>query len=105
VRLHRCDNPACLNPDHLFIGSNKDNTQDMLAKGRNGHSKGTKHWNAKLTEDQVLQIRKDKRSIYAIAPEYGVTPTLVNRIKLRKVWKHLPESKADPSQAPFESDP
>jgi hypothetical protein len=61
--LHKCDVPSCVNPAHLFLGTLKDNTQDMLAKGRHrlapNHSKGEKNPAAKLTEEQVATMRDD----------------------------------------------
>src|SRR5208282_353832 len=57
--LHKCDTPACINVDHFFLGTNDDNMKDMVVKNRN--QKGEKKENHKLTEDQVLKIRKDTR--------------------------------------------
>ena len=85
---HSCDNPACCNPEHLFLGTALDNKTDSVAKDR--HVRGEKlYWKAKLTESDVLAIRDDKRSSYDIAAEYGVTATLVQSIWKRKIWKHV----------------
>jgi hypothetical protein len=91
---HKCDNPACVNPKHLFLGSNTDNVRDMHRKGRwipgqQNPARGATHPLAKLTEDIVLGIRSDKRAQRAIAKEFGVSQTLVWRIKAMKTWSHL----------------
>lgn len=84
--LHRCDNRACCNPKHLFLGTHTDNMRDMVAKGR---GRLIARWAARLTEDQVCAIRADLRSQRAIAVEYGVSQNAVMKIKTRKTWKHL----------------
>ena len=57
--LHRCDNPKCVNPDHLYIGTHADNTADMIARDRINLKYGTDNVNAKLSEEQVITIRKE----------------------------------------------
>ena len=84
---HHCDMPLCVNPRHLFLGTQKDNMQDAARKGRMGQ--GETHHNAKLTEAQVLAIRKDPRIQTEIAKEYGVANTAISKIKSRKRWGHL----------------
>jgi len=97
--LHRCDNPPCTNPNHLFCGTMKDNTQDMLAKQRNGavvHPerilRGSRIGNAKLNEKKVAEI---KRKIIAgmgnteIAPEYGVDHSTISLIRRGIWWRHV----------------
>ena len=54
--LHHCDNPPCCNPDHLWAGTQKENLHDMAAKGRNNQPRGERHWKAKLSEEQALDI-------------------------------------------------
>ena len=76
---HRCDNPRCCNPEHLFLGTAADNNADMVAKRRN--RRGQNHQNAKLTDAQVLAIRADCRSSRAIAAEYGVSDTTICLVK------------------------
>lgn len=88
--LHRCDNPSCILPSHLFLGTKADNTNDCVAKGRQPRAIGQRNRNNKLTPEQVLQIRQDTRSGSIIAAEYGIGPTQVSRIRRGELWKHLP---------------
>lgn len=89
--LHRCDNPACINPAHLFVGSQVDNVADMVAKGRHRppNNKGTRHGNAKLTDEDIRRIRSDARSATSIGRAYGVNPSTICGIKARKGWAHV----------------
>jgi hypothetical protein len=87
--LHKCDNPPCVSPDHLFEGTPKDNTHDCMKKGRFLMPKGSKHGHSKLTEKQVLMIRKDKRSNRELANEYKVHITTIRYIKSRHTWRHI----------------
>ena len=86
---HHCDNPSCVNPRHLWLGTNADNVADRDKKGRGWDRSGSRNHNAKLTEDDVRAIRKDTRIARIIAPEYGVSARLVNDIKSRKGWPHV----------------
>jgi len=88
--LHRCDNRGCINPDHFFLGTYKDNCQDMYAKGRNRPALGDRNVNNKLTPEQIVQIRKDKRGKTVIAKEFGINRSTVADIRNRKIWKHIP---------------
>lgn len=89
--LHKCDNPPCVNPEHLFLGTNADNARDRSEKGRS--ATGTDHAHAKLTESDVKAMRR----MYAaggisqakIGALYGVTPAMVHRIVSRTAWKHI----------------
>lgn len=80
--LHKCDVPQCINPDHLFLGTKKDNTQDMLSKGR---ANGPK----KLTTEQVISIREDSRPQSIIALEYLVHQSTIHYIKSNKTWRFI----------------
>ncbi len=84
---HHCDNPPCVNPEHLFLGTPADNSSDMTAKGR--QARGEASGKAKLTEDQVRAIRADTRMRREIAADYGVDSTVVSRIRLRHTWRHV----------------
>lgn len=97
--LHRCDNRTCCNPSHLFLGTDKDNVADMIAKGRNNkdrscYLRGSNSPVAKLDEKQVLDIRSKmlgaKRGTAGIlATEYGVHLSLIHLIAKRKIWQHV----------------
>ncbi len=90
---HKCDNPPCVNPNHLFLGTPLDNMLDAQRKGRLVHYEGEKHVNSKLTVKQVLEIRhrwnEGIASQSAMARELGVSKSLVNQIVNRKWWKWL----------------
>ena len=85
--LHRCDNPPCVNPEHLFLGSNTDNNNDKVAKGRARGAMGERNTKAKLTWAQVEAIRADPRSQSTIGRAYGVTQSAVSAIKRGATWK------------------
>lgn len=80
--LHKCDNPICVNPKHLFLGTLKDNSQDMVKKGRNNTGKGS----AKLTKEEVVQIRKSPESGVILAKMFRVTPSNISLVRNRKSW-------------------
>jgi predicted Zn-ribbon and HTH transcriptional regulator len=95
VVCHKCDNPTCMNYRHLFLGTPNDNNQDRMAKKR--HVFGENHPLAKLTEDQVLEIRskyvrdlknRAQRQLF-LAREYGVDQGVISAIIRRKTWKHI----------------
>lgn len=90
---HRCDNPPCCNPAHLFLGTATDNARDMVAKGRDRPRRGTLSPRAKLTEAEVIEMRAKrvatKISYEALAAQYGVGHSVVERICARKVWRHV----------------
>lgn len=86
---HTCDNPSCVNPAHLFEASHQGNMADMTAKGRHHDVKGENHHLNKLTEEDVLSIRDDERSMTVIAKDYGVTKQNIWRIKNKKTWLHI----------------
>jgi hypothetical protein len=88
--LHRCDNPPCWNPHHLFVGTARDNIRDSVAKGRWVRRKGEHHRDAKLTEADVLAIRASRERQVDLADKYGICQSVVSAIKLRKIWKHVP---------------
>lgn len=89
--LHRCDNTSCVNPGHLFLGTQRDNVQDMDNKGRRvvRVRTGAEHSMAKLSEADALAILRSTAKGVLLAREYGVTPALVSAIRKRKVWRHL----------------
>ena len=86
--LHSCDNPLCCNPDHLRTGTQQENMRDMRSRGRS--ARGTKNVKAKLTEQDVLDIRAiSGMSQKDIADRYGVHQTLISLIMNRKTWQHI----------------
>lgn len=86
---HHCDNPPCCNPEHIFIGTIADNTADMVAKGRSGRTPGSKHHQAKLNEEQVLDIRSSTETRREAAARYGVSPLTIKKIRVRETWTHV----------------
>lgn len=85
---HRCDNRACVNPDHLFLGTHQQNMSDRNAKTR--QSRGATHGPAKLTEDDVKSIRVTPGlSQRALAARFGVSRRLVRSILAGEKWAHL----------------
>lgn len=87
--LHRCDQPGCVNPDHLFLGTPADNAADREAKGRNRPPRGEGQRSAKLTENQVREIRAASGKQRDIAKRFGVTQANVWAILARKTWAHI----------------
>lgn len=87
--LHRCDNPSCVNPDHLYLGTNKDNVRDKMLRGRHFVVSGERHPDAKITEQDVLAIRASDKPYATLASEYGVAESTIGSIKQRKSWRHL----------------
>jgi hypothetical protein len=89
---HKCDNPPCVRPDHLFLGTQRDNVYDMIKKGRmglRGQNKGVINGACKLSPELVLEIRADNRKRCEIARHYKISDVQVFRIKNRINWKHV----------------
>lgn len=86
---HKCDNPPCVNPDHLFMGSQAENVRDMIAKGRGNHPRGENHPRARLSDKQVIKIRSSEEPGKTIALRYGISQSLVGQIRRLAVWRHL----------------
>lgn len=97
---HSCDNPPCVNPAHLWIGTKADNSKDMHAKGRAastaGRIRGERNPHVKLTESQVRSIRRkcaEKATTHsAIAAEFGVSSTTISAIARGIIWGHLKDA-------------
>lgn len=90
---HKCDNSGCVNPNHLFEGTVLDNNRDCFDKQRN--VTGEKHNFAKLTEDQVVSLRRSwaenpRETWSEIAGEYGISPRMAKFIILRRNWRRSP---------------
>lgn len=88
---HKCDNPSCVNPNHLFLGTNKDNADDRDAKGRCKAKGplGERSGRSKLKAEQVVAIRNDGRKVTEIARAYGVGHATIHRILNRICWAHI----------------
>lgn len=81
---HKCDNPGCVNPDHLFTGTAKDNNRDALMKGRNFI--GEKNGNAKLSYENVKEILSSELNGQQLADKFGVTRATINAIRRGETW-------------------
>ena len=86
--LHSCDNPWCVNPEHLWLGTNRDNMDDKIAKDR--HNRGETHHGAKLNDELVMQIRSWGIADSTWADRLGVHETTIWCARVGKKWKHLP---------------
>jgi hypothetical protein len=91
VVCHKCDVRACVNPEHLFLGTAAENARDMTEKGR--YPRGEKHGSSRLTAEQVSRIKamlaEDRMYMTEIAREFGVSPTTIQAIKMGKTWKEV----------------
>jgi hypothetical protein len=86
---HKCDNPKCVNPNHLFLGTNKENTMDMVAKGRAYRPVGVDVHNSKLSEDDVRFIRSSHDRNFKLAERFKVSQATICIIRKRLIWKHI----------------
>ncbi|MEG4396426.1 HNH endonuclease signature motif containing protein [Microcoleus sp. BROC3] len=88
---HKCDNPPCVNPEHLFLGTHQENMSDMVAKGRS--NKGSKNPHSKLTEKEVFQIKvlllETNLSAERLSILFDVSPRTIAYIKKNYIWKHV----------------
>ena len=87
VIMHTCDNPPCINPEHLRLGTHQDNIADCVNKGR--QPRGVINAKAKLTEQQILDIRNSTAKAKDLAIDYEVTKGHIYKIKSRRFWKHI----------------
>lgn len=95
--LHHCDNPQCVRPSHLFLGTQMDNYKDMKNKGRERRAQGSEHYNAKLTEQDVAAIRKSyirgkgrnrRGNSQQLANRFGITQAGIYDV-LNRTWRHV----------------
>ncbi|SNY95513.1 HNH endonuclease [Halomonas sp. hl-4] len=99
IACHSCDNTGCVNPEHLWLGSNEDNTQDMMKKGRHrsAGSLGSRNPRSVLSEAdaiEVLELIDQGLTNKAIAAKFSVTHSTISCIRRGKSWKHLPRKAA-----------
>ncbi len=90
--LHKCDTPPCVNPDHLFLGTQKDNIQDAFKKGRLFIPKGEDNKQSKLKNEDIIEIRKLREQGYTqvlLGKMFGVRHTTIGNICNNKTWKHV----------------
>jgi hypothetical protein len=114
--LHKCDNPACFNPHHLSLGTQQENMEDAMAKGRfipvkpakinwqilhpervprgptykpRSLPKGSQNHNAKLTEAQALEVIASQETLAELSKRYGLSQSSLSAIKTGKTWRHI----------------
>lgn len=85
--LHTCDNPACVNPEHLFLGTHLENLQDMFVKDR--QAKGESHGVSKLTEEDILEIRNSSKKQKDLAIDFGVSKGTISMVVNNLIWRHI----------------
>lgn len=89
VVMHSCDNPGCINPAHLSVGTTRDNVADRDTKGRMRPLRGVENGFSKLSEDQVREIRSSEGTLRACAERFGVHLSLIWLVRKRKIWTHI----------------
>lgn len=87
--LHKCDNPCCINPLHLYAGTNEQNVRDWLERGPYCGHRGSDNCKAKLTEKDIPIIRAMDKPTREIAEQYGVSISAITHIKNGRTWKHV----------------
>ena len=87
VVRHTCDNPCCANPAHLVVGTQHENMQDRMHRGR--QARGERNGRSKLTPEQVRAIRASDRPSTELAPEHGVSSGTIRTVRTRRTWRHL----------------
>lgn len=85
---HSCDNPSCVNPDHLWLGTTKQNLKDRNLKNR--HTHGASHAKAVFGEHHIIVIRNSTLGVSELARNYGVSIGAISGIKKGRTWKHIP---------------
>lgn len=87
---HRCDNPSCVNPNHLFLGTTADNVADKVRKGRS--LRGADNPGSRLSPETVLAVRAAVGTYAEIGRQFGITRQQASNIKNKRQWAHLPEA-------------
>lgn len=86
---HHCDIRCCVNPDHLYLGTQRENLRDMVKRGRGRKVLGEARPTAKLTDETVRAIRASSKSNRALAVEYSVSYGVVGKVRRRSAWSHV----------------
>lgn len=89
VVRHKCDNPTCINPEHLELGTHQDNVNDREARGRGADHVGSAHPRTKLTDEDILYIRRAAKTNKELAKQYDISISTVVKIVARINWKHI----------------
>ena len=84
---HKCDNPKCVNIEHIYFGTRKENVRDMMVRNRN--QKGEMKMNSKLKEWQIQEIMKSNKNLHELGKMYKVAPATIRDVKKGKTWKHI----------------
>lgn len=92
MACHKCDNPSCVNPHHIFIGTAKENYDDMVSKSRSNHPHGEKSGFVKLNEGQVVMIYKSTISAIKLSKILGVSASAIRAIRQGKNWSRVTEN-------------
>ncbi|QDH94161.1 hypothetical protein Ro103_43 [Escherichia phage vB_EcoP-Ro103C3lw] len=87
VVMHSCDNRGCINPEHLSVGTQRDNMQDKMTKGR--QSRGARLRKSSLTDLDIMAIRSSLSSTSELSDRYSVSRVTIRNIQRRKTWQHV----------------
>lgn len=94
---HHCDNPPCVNPAHLFLGTHADNVADKVAKGRQRSACGAQHYRTKLTNENVIAIKSSAERSRALARHFNVSEQSICDIRHNRKWRHIEGAVQDAS--------
>lgn len=86
---HTCDRPICVNPEHLFLGTDLDNQRDCISKGRTNYQSGVAHWNARLRPSEVLEIKASNDPPLELARRFSVSTGTIYAIRKGIIWRNV----------------